>query len=208
MDLSELRQDIQDALDHLGSLLLRTRDALLAPYREWPETRPLGPPSDLGASQRSDEFPLLLQQVSSNDLPTRHLLNVQRTAEDFTSLVGDYARGRFSGQSFAWWRTTVEPLYGDATKALDAAHRWLENLATTDEAPTSSRRRPEFALLDTLEMLDTEQLARVLGVVPEVARRRRKQGEFGPTITSGRRKFVRAEGVRSALGLGRSASGI
>ena len=59
---------------------------------------------------------------------------------------------------------------------------------------------PDLTLLDRHELLSLPQLAKVLDVHVDTARRRCNKGHFGEVVVRGRRQFVRAEAVKRALG--------
>jgi hypothetical protein len=202
MELTELKADVQDALGHLTDLAIRTREVLLKPYGGRPPDHWLGPPVDIGQGPLFDELPSLIGQVAVMGLPTRYLANVRRTVEAFTWILPEYAAGRFSAGTVKWWRGEVERIYSSAADALDAAGCWLDGLAEqSSTGGEAERKTPNLKLLEEHELLSTEQLAEVLGVIPEVAGRRRAHGHFGECIEIGRRMFVRSVEVERALGL-------
>lgn len=200
--IATLADDIADLLDHLGALALRTRGALLSPYRAWPAERWLGAPVDLGPTKVEDALTPLRSRVAAAGLPARHLAAVARAEADLAGVFVRYHGGALHCLSVGEWRRHVEDAYSALADALDAASAWADQLAAAN-ADVSTRggsgRRPDLQLLDRTDVLFTEDLARVLGVVEEVARRRRARGEFGPVVRVGRRKVVRSDAVRAAL---------
>jgi hypothetical protein len=144
----------------------------------------------------------MIETVVAAGLARRYLDELLAAKEGLGHLLILYEQGEFEGNTIASWRTGVEQAFERARAAADAAEEWVLGLADFPAKDASKGpRRPDLTLLDLYERLDTEQLAAVLGVVVEVARRRRARLEFGPVLKIGRRQYVLSANVKKALGL-------
>jgi hypothetical protein len=175
-------------------------------YKGWDPARVLGPPFNLGGTVRPDELADFRKALIEARQPSKYLAAVSRAAADLSAVFRQYESGDFAAMDVATFHATIEALYGELAARLDEANAWLGTLAP-DAAPPAAGgpRRPNLELLDHDRLLTSEDLAKALGVVPEVARRRMRTGEFGPRTKCGRRKLVQARGVREALARGQSS---
>jgi len=200
-DLTNLISDTRHALDRVRTLVMRTREALLGHYRRSAGRRTLGPPFLMGGTHYPDELPALRDALTHLGQPGLHLAAVIHAAADLSALFAQYEAGELQSVRVKAFRDDVERIYGRVADAMDAADAWLLALqsgpATSAGAPRV--RRPNSALLDQDRALSSEDVADVLCVGVEAARRRIRAGEFGPVTKLGKRRFVQSAGVRAAL---------
>ena len=197
----ELRDDVVDELDHASEQLIEVRTRLVSLYRDRGEEELLGPPFDLGLRGEPDGFESLLERVVASGGPARPLRQVVRAEQALDHLVEDYKAGALAMTKVGAWRKTVEETHGRLAAALDEAHEWIRGWKPPDASAQGRGQAPDLTLLDRHELLSLPQLAKVLDVHVDTARRHCKEGDFGEVVLRGRRQFVRAEAVKRALGL-------
>ena len=190
-----------DELDHASEQLSEVRTRLLALYHDRGEEELLGPPFDLGLRGEPDGFESLLERVIASGGAALPLRQVVRAEQALDHIVEDYKAGALATMAVGEWRKTVEATHGRLAAALDTAHEWISEWKPPNARAQGRGQNPDLGLLERHELLSLPQLAKVLDVCVDTARRRCNKGHFGEVIVRGRRQFVRADAVKRTFGL-------
>ena len=116
--------------------LSQTRQTVLAPYRDWPDTRRMGPPFDFGFRDRPTGMSAIRDLVTTGWGPCGVFGAAFRASAQWDHLLLDYAAGRLCGLDMQGSRTEVEKAYEALAEALDAADAAMR--AWASRAPTST----------------------------------------------------------------------